>query len=99
MWDGFWFRMNRRAGAALPDDIKTIVAKNVNAAALKEREDTEKLNISVRQELAGKGLTFNQPEGGAVRDKLRTAGFYAEWKGKYGDKAWELLEKSVGKLS
>src|SRR6478736_2953027 len=55
MWDGFWFLMNRKAWAALPDDIKAIVAKNVNAAAIKEREDTEKLNISVRQELAGKG--------------------------------------------
>src|SRR6201995_2879294 len=77
MWDGFWFLMNRKAWAALPDDIKTIVAKNVNAAAVKEREDTEKLNISVRQELAGKGLTFNQPEVGPFRDKLRSAGFYA----------------------
>ena len=91
--------MNRRAWAALPDDIKTIVAKHVNAAAVKEREDTEKLNATVKQELAGKGLVFNQPEVGPFRDKLRTAGFYAEWKGKYGDKAWELLEKSVGKLS
>src|SRR6201991_3210034 len=99
MWDGFWFLMNRRAWAALPDDIKTIVAKHVNAAAVKEREDTEKLNASVKDELAGKGLTFNQPEVGPFRDKLRTAGFYAEWKGKYGDEAWSLLEKAVGKLS
>jgi tripartite ATP-independent transporter DctP family solute receptor len=99
MWDGFWFLMNRRAWQALPEDIRTIVAKNVNAAAVKEREDTEKLNISVRQELASKGLTFNQPEVGPFRDKLRAAGFYAEWKGKYGEKAWDLLEKSVGKLS
>ena len=99
MWDGFWFLMNRRAWAALPDDIKTIVAKNVNAAAVKEREDTEKLNATVKQELTAKGLVFNQPEVGPFRDKLRSAGFYAEWKGKYGEKAWELLEKSVGKLS
>jgi tripartite ATP-independent transporter DctP family solute receptor len=99
MWDGFWFLMNRRAWAALPDDVKAIVAKNVNAAAVKEREDTEKLNASVRQELAGKGLAFNQPDVAPFREKLRAAGFYAEWKGKYGDHAWELLEKSVGKLS
>src|SRR5436309_4244421 len=82
MWDGFWFLMNRKAWAALPDDIKTIVAKNVNAAAVKERADTEKLNATVRDELAGKGLVFNQPEVGPFRDKLRSAGFYAEWKGK-----------------
>jgi tripartite ATP-independent transporter DctP family solute receptor len=99
MWDGFWFLMNRKAWAALPDDIKTIVAKNVNAAAVKERADTEKLNVTVREELAGKGLVFNQPDVAPFREKLRSAGFYAEWKGKYGDKAWEILEKSVGKLS
>src|SRR6201994_3795761 len=99
MWDGFWFLMNRRAWQALPDDIKTIVAKNVNAAAVKEREDTEKLNATVKQELANKGLVFNQPEVGPFRDKLRAAGFYAEWKGKYGEQAWSLLEKAVGKLS
>jgi tripartite ATP-independent transporter DctP family solute receptor len=99
MWDGFWFLMNRRAWQALPEDIRTIVAKNVNAAAVKERADTEKLNATVKDELAGKGLIFNQPEVAPFRDKLRSAGFYAEWKGKYGDKAWDVLEKAVGKLS
>src|ERR1700760_1804743 len=99
MWDGFWFLMNRRAWAALPDDIKAIVAKNVNAAAVKERADTEKLNATVKDELAGKGLVFNQPDVAPFREKLRSAGFYNEWKGKYGEQAWALLEKSVGKLS
>jgi tripartite ATP-independent transporter DctP family solute receptor len=99
MWDGFWFLANRRAWQSLPDDIKTIVARNVNAAAVKERADTEKLNATVKEELVAKGLIFNQPDVAPFREKLRTAGFYAEWKGKYGDQAWELLEKSVGKLS
>src|SRR3978361_114932 len=99
MWDGFWFLANKRAWERVPEDIRAIVAKNINAAAVKERVDTEKLNATVREELAGKGLTFNQPTGGPFREKLRAAGFYAEWKGKYGEQAWELLEKSVGKLS
>jgi TRAP-type transport system periplasmic protein len=99
MWDGFWFLANRKAWSSLPEDVRTIVAKNINAAALKEREDTAKLNANLQQELAGKGLTFNQPAVAPFRDKLRSAGFYAEWKGKYGDQAWDLLEKAVGKLS
>jgi len=52
-----------------------------------------------QQDLATKGLTFNQPTVAPFRDKLRSAGFYAEWKGKYGEQAWALLEKSVGKLA
>jgi TRAP-type transport system periplasmic protein len=99
MWDGFWFLANRRAWQALPEDVRTIVARNVNAAAVKERADTEKLNATVKDELVSKGLVFNQPEVAPFRDKLRSAGFYAEWKGKYGEQAWDLLEKAVGKLS
>ena len=99
MWDGFWFLANRRAWEKIPADVRDIVAKNINAAAMKEREDTAKLNATVRQDLAGKGLVFNQPEVTPFRDKLRSAGFYNEWKGKYGDQAWALLEKSVGKLA
>ena len=99
MWDGFWFLANRRAWEKVPEDMRTIVAKHINAAALNERADIVKLNVTVREELTGKGMLFNQPEVTPFRDKLRSAGFYSEWKGKYGDQAWDLLEKSVGKLS
>jgi TRAP-type C4-dicarboxylate transport system substrate-binding protein len=99
MWDGFWFLANRRAWEAVPEDMRAIVARNINAAAVKERADTAKLNASVREELASKGLVFNQPDVAPFREKLRSAGFYSEWKGKYGEEAWALLEKSVGKLS
>src|ERR1700682_3373412 len=99
MWDGFWFLANRRAWEAVPEDLRAIVAKNINAAAVKERGDTAKLNATLRGDLEGKGLVFNQPDVGPFREKLRSAGFYSEWKGKYGDQAWALLEKSVGKLS
>ncbi|WP_046868535.1 TRAP transporter substrate-binding protein [Microvirga massiliensis] len=99
MWDGFWFLANRRAWERLPQDLRTIVAKHINAAAEKEREDVAKLNANLQQELAGKGLVFNQPDPAPFRDKLRQAGFYAEWKGKYGNEAWAILEKSVGTLA
>src|ERR1700748_882349 len=99
MWDGYWFLANRRAWEAMPEDVRTIVARNINAAAINARVDTEKLNATVRQELAAKGLTFNQPDVAPFREKLRAAGFYSEWKGKYGEEAWAILEKAVGKLS
>jgi tripartite ATP-independent transporter DctP family solute receptor len=99
MWDGFWFLANRRAWERLPEDVRAIVAKNVNAAAVKAREDTEKLNAGLQSELAGKGLVFNQPDLKPFREKLRQAGFYAEWKAKYGDEAWSILERSTGKLT
>jgi len=99
MWDGFWFLANRRAWESLPDDVRGIVAKHINAAGLKERDDVAKLNATLAQDLAAKGLVFNRPDPTPFRDKLRAAGFYTEWKGKYGDEAWSLLERSVGKLA
>jgi len=99
MWDGFWFLANRRAWESLPDDVRAIVAKNVNAVGMKERDDVEKLNATLRQDLTTKGLVFNRPDPAPFRDRLRTAGFYTEWKNKYGDEAWAILEKAVGKLA
>jgi tripartite ATP-independent transporter DctP family solute receptor len=99
MWDGFWFLANQRAWQSLPDDVRTIVAKRINAAGLKEREDVAKLNASLQQDLTAKGLIFNRPDPAPFRSKLRAAGFYTEWKSKYGEEAWGLLEKSVGKLA
>ena len=99
MWDGFWFLANRNAWERLPVAMRAIVAKHINAAAMNERQDTAKLNATLQQDLAGKGLVFNRPDPAPFRDKLRSAGFYTEWKGKYGEEAWAILEQSVGKLA
>jgi tripartite ATP-independent transporter DctP family solute receptor len=98
MWDGYWFLANRRAWEAIPTELRTIVNRNINAAAMNARADTAHLNATLRGELATKGLTFNQPDLAPFREKLRSAGFYAEWKAKYGEEAWAILENSVGKL-
>ncbi|MFC4275059.1 TRAP transporter substrate-binding protein [Achromobacter aloeverae] len=99
MWDGFWFLANRRAWEKLPADVRDIVAKHVNAAAMGVRADVLALNNQLQGQLAQQGMAFNSPAPGPIRDALRSAGFYKEWQGKYGEKAWSLLEQSVGKLS
>lgn len=99
MWDGFWFLANGKAWEALPPDLRAIVAKHVNAAGINERADVAKLNASLQKELTEKGLVFNQARSDTFRDRLRKAGFYEEWKGKYGNEGWALLEKYSGKLA
>ena len=98
MWDGFWFLANQKAWERLPQDLRSIVAKNINAAGIKERVDVAALNATVQKELTEKGMVFNQPKTDSFRERMRKAGFYAEWKTKFGDEAWALLEHSVGKL-
>ncbi len=99
MWDGFWFLANRRAWEKLPADVQAVVSRHIDAAGLKERADVAELNAGLQKDLATKGMIFNQPDAAAFRDQLRKAGFYGEWKGKYGDDAWAILERSVGKLA
>lgn len=99
MWDGYWFLANRRAFERLPEDLRTMVAKHINAAGMKEREDVAKLNASLQADLSKNGMTFNKPDPAPFRDKLRKAGFYAEWKGRYGEEGWSILEKYTGKLA
>ena len=100
MWDGYWFLAGGRAWRALPEDMRAAAAKHINAAAVAQREDLAKLNVSLRADLQGKGFVFNEPDRAPFRDKLRASGFYNEWRGKYGDEAWAVLEKAAGaKLS
>ncbi|MDE2008415.1 MAG: TRAP transporter substrate-binding protein, partial [Rhodospirillales bacterium] len=98
MWDGFWFLANGAAWKKLPAEMQAVFAKHANQAAVLERGDVEKLNAGLQSDLAAKGLVFNTVEAAPFRQKLRSAGFYAEWQKKYGDAAWKLLENSVGGL-
>ncbi len=99
IWDGYWFIANGRTWERLPADLKTIVSAAINDAGLAQREDIKKLNESVVGDLQSKGLAINRPTADSFRAKLREAGFYGEWKGRFGDEAWGLLEQAVGKLA
>jgi len=98
MWDGFWTLANGAAWNGLPKNLQEIVAKNVNAAARNEREDIAKLNETVQASLTQKGMVFNKTDAEKFRTALRDAGFYKEWKEKFGAQAWGVLEKQVGAL-
>ena len=99
MWDGFWLLSNGKIWSGVPDDLKTIIAKHLNASAINQRADIAKLNVSVEADLRAKGLIFNEVDNAAFRAKLASAGFFKEWKGKYGDEAWAILEKYAGAIS
>jgi TRAP-type C4-dicarboxylate transport system substrate-binding protein len=98
MWDGYWFLANKKSWERMPEDVRAIVAKHINAAAMKERADVAQLNATLRKDLAEKGMVFNEANSETFRAKLRQAGFYAEWKNKFGDEAWAILERNTKKL-
>jgi tripartite ATP-independent transporter DctP family solute receptor len=99
MWDGFWLLGSKRSFVKLPPDLQEIVRTHLDAAALKQREDVRHLNDSLVGTLKAKGLQFNTVNPQAFRDKLRSAGFYVEWRNRFGNDAWAVLEKYTGKLA
>jgi hypothetical protein len=63
------------------------------------RSARSKLNESLRDNLARTGMVFNATDPEKFRGTLRAAGFYTEWKEKYGPEAWAVFEKQVGALA
>ena len=99
MWDGQWVLANGKMWAGMPKDLQTIISRNVIEAVVKQREDMAKLNDTVEADLKSKGLVFNSPDKGPFRAALTKAGFYDEWKTKFGAEAWAKLEQYSGKLA
>jgi len=97
-WDGYWLLANKRSFSALPAPLQEIVSRNMDAAALAQRIDSEKQSVSLQQDLVAKGLVFTKPDLKTFKEALQKANFYSEWKAKFGDEAWAQLEAVSGKL-
>lgn len=98
MWDGQWLLTNKRVWERLPADLRDLVAKRLNEAALRQRADVAHLNSSLQDDLKKANLVFNTVDPSEFRATLQKAGFYADWKSKYGDEAWNVLEGYTGAL-
>jgi tripartite ATP-independent transporter DctP family solute receptor len=99
MWDGLWIIANgKRVKSLAPADL-ALITSSFEAATVKQRTDTARLNTDLEGTLKAKGLVFNNPDKKQFRDTLSKAGFYADWKQKYGPEAWSVLEKYSGPLA
>ncbi|SAL02538.1 TRAP dicarboxylate family transporter subunit DctP [Caballeronia arationis] len=98
VWDAYWILGNRRAWEKLPADMRAIVTREFEAAGMLQRADIAKLNVSLRTDLKTKGINIVEVDREAFRNALRKTSFYNDWKTKYGNEGWSLLEKNVGKL-
>jgi len=99
IWDGCWIVVNGDAWDSLPADLRTIVSRGFNQAAVQQRADIARLNDSLRSGLQAKGLKVNTSDSAPFREVLKKSGFYTDWKSKFGPDAWSVLETSVGKLT
>ncbi len=98
VWDGYCFLANRRSWAALPTDIREIMMQEFDRSALDERADIAQLSNTLRRELTQKGLVFNEANRARFREVLGQTTYYRDWKARYGETAWSLLEQVSGQL-
>ena len=98
IWDGHYIFANQRRWNSLPAKARAAIELHLGEAALRERSDLQDLNVSLQAQLTKDGLIFNTPNKQAFRDVLKTAGFYTQWKAKFGAEPWGLLEKYTGPL-
>jgi TRAP-type transport system periplasmic protein len=98
MWDGQWILANGRRWNSTPADVQALITKHVTEAVMKQREDIRQLNLGLETSLKAKGMIFNTPDNKSFRDALAKAGFYTEWRGKFGADAMAKLEKYSGAL-
>jgi tripartite ATP-independent transporter DctP family solute receptor len=99
MWSAYHLLGNDAAWKALPPDVQASVDRNLTKYALLERHDVEVLNGTLSTQLTGHGMAMNRADTSTFRAKLKASGFYAKWKGRFGDTAWGLLEKTSGPLA
>ncbi len=99
MWDGFWLLANGKTWNGLPKDVQAAIQTHFNAAAVLQREDIAKANATVEKALIDKGMQVSTVDTAAFRTKLQSAGFYKEWRGKFGEDAWKLIEKVTGPIA
>jgi tripartite ATP-independent transporter DctP family solute receptor len=99
VWDGYMMLANRRAWQALPEDARAIIARELDHSGEEERADIAVLSESLRKDLVEKHMTFIDVDRGLFRAALAKTTFYADWKAKYGDAAWGLMETTTGKLA
>lgn len=99
MWDGYWMLCNKGAWDRLPDDVRNVVARELNRAADEDRKDIAALNSSIAGELEKKGMKINTPDTMPFREMLKHARFYAYWRKKFGSDAWSVLESYAGALA
>lgn len=98
-WDGFWFIANGRIWKTIPKDVQQVLAKHINAAALKQRDDIARANLDLQKKLESKGLTFNAVDSAPFQKALRATNFYTQVKEKFGEEAWTLLGKYAGDIA
>ena len=97
-WSAYLILANTARMKRLPQKYQDIIVQEFDQSAIAERADIQHLGSTLAAELKGKGMTVNTTVPGPFRTILVQSGYYKEWRGRFGEKAWSSLESAVGPL-
>jgi TRAP-type C4-dicarboxylate transport system substrate-binding protein len=97
VWSGFNLIANLGFWNALPADAQAAIHAAARTHVARQRASTVKLNRELETTLAARGMRVERVDAAAFRARLGR-GFYRRLRERCGDKAWRLLEASVGAL-
>ena len=95
-WSGYNLLASLNVWQRLPADAQRVIEANTKKFVALQRADTDKLNEELRHDLERRGMVFNTVDQASFRAVLGS--YYPRWKQHIGQRAWDLLEASVGKL-
>jgi tripartite ATP-independent transporter DctP family solute receptor len=98
MWDGWWMLGHKGTWEKLSDDLKGILEKNLVQAVMEERADIGSTTDALQKKLTAAGLTFNEPDRESFKTLLKGTSYYKEWRGRFGGRLWDSLQKYCGEL-
>ena len=95
-WTGFTLLANATPWNALPAEIRAVVERHAENAALAQRDDIEAVNKAGAEALAEHGMVVNTADADGIRARL--GDFYARWRARFDPAVWMLLEEAAGGL-
>ena len=95
-WSGYNLLASQKVWQGLPTDVQRVIETNTRKFVALQRADNEALNAHLREDLARRGMIFNEVDKASFRPTLTA--FYPRWKQHIGQRTWELLEAHVGRL-
>lgn len=98
-WDGFWMLAHPGSLRRLGPQLRTLLAEQLDQAALRERDDVARLDRSLQRELIAQGMRFNTPPTQGFRDLLRDSGYYEACRARFGSADWDVLERNTRRLA
>src|ERR1700761_7085446 len=96
MWSGFNEMAHLGTWQALPDNIRSVIERNVTKYVRAQRQDQATLNTALRDDFVKRGLVFNEVDQAAFRARLPAV--YATGKEGFGTKGWSWGGGEGGRL-